>query len=114
MQVFYDRHRREREPILGAVGALQFEVMQYRLKAEYGVTVRFERLNFQHARWVGNENFDVEAFERQSGATCLIDVEERPLVLFENDYRLQRALDNYPELQFIAAVQPGRRGRAAA
>jgi peptide chain release factor 3 len=114
VQVFYDRHRREREPILGAVGVLQFDVMQYRLKAEYGVAVRFERLNFQHARWVGNEDFDPEQFERQTGATCLLDVEERPLVLFENDFRLQRALDNHPELQFIAAVQPGRRGRAAA
>jgi peptide chain release factor 3 len=114
VQVFFDRHRLEREPILGAVGVLQFEVMQYRLKAEYGVDVRFERLNFQHARWVGNEEFDVDQFERRAGATCLLDVEQRPLVLFENDYRLQRALDNYPELHFIAAVQPGRRGRAAA
>jgi peptide chain release factor 3 len=114
VQVFFDRHRLEREPILGAVGVLQFEVMQYRLKAEYGVDVRLDRLNFQHARWVGNEQFDPEQFERQTGATCLLDVEERPLVLFENDFRLQRALDNHPELQFIAAVQPGRRGRAAA
>ena len=114
VQVFFHRHRLEREPILGAVGILQFEVMQYRLKAEYGVDVRFERLNFQHARWVGNEAFDADQFERQTGATCLLDVEQRPLVLFENDFRLQRALDNHPELQFIAAVQPGRRGRAAA
>jgi peptide chain release factor 3 len=114
VQVFFDRRRLEREPILGAVGLLQFEVMQYRLKAEYGVDVRFERLNFQHARWVGNGAFDAEQFERQTGATCLLDVEQRPLVLFENDFRLQRALDNHPELQFIAAVQPGRSGRAAA
>jgi peptide chain release factor 3 len=114
VQVFFDRHRREREPILGAVGVLQFEVMQYRLKAEYGVDVRLERLNFQHARWVGNEDFAAEEFERQTGATCLLDVEERSLVLFENDFRLQRALNTHPELQFIAAVQPGRRGRAAA
>jgi peptide chain release factor 3 len=51
VQVFYDRQRLEREPILGAVGQLQFEVMQYRLKHEYNVEVRFDRLNFQHARW---------------------------------------------------------------
>jgi len=114
VQVFFDRHRLEREPILGAVGQLQFDVMQYRLKAEYGVDVRFERLNFQHARWVGNETFDRDQFERQTGATCLVDVEQRPLVLFENDFRLQRALDNFPELQFLAAVQPGRSSRAAA
>jgi peptide chain release factor 3 len=114
VQVFYDRHQLERAPILGAVGLLQFEVMQYRLKHEYGVDVRFERLNFQHARWVGSEGFDPDQFERQANATCVVDVEQRPLVLFENDFRLQRALANHPELEFIAAVQPGRRGRAAA
>jgi peptide chain release factor 3 len=114
VQVFFDRHRLEREPVLGAVGILQFEVMQYRLKAEYGVDVRFDRLKFQHARWVGNPDFDADRFERDTGATCLLDVEQRPLVLFENEYRLQRALANHPELEFIAAVQPGRRGRAAA
>ena len=114
VQVFFDRHRLEREPILGAVGGLQFEVMQYRLKAEYGVDVRLERLGFQHARWVGNEDFDADQFARRTGATCVLDIERRPLVLFENDFRLQRALESFPELQFIAAVQPGRTGRAAA
>jgi peptide chain release factor 3 len=112
VQVFFDRHRLEREPILGAVGQLQFEVMQYRLKHEYNVDVRLEPLTFQHARWIGNADFDPDAFERSSGATCLVDIEQRPLVLFETDYRLQRALANHPELEFIAAVQPGRRKAA--
>jgi peptide chain release factor 3 len=112
VQVFFDRHRLEREPILGAIGQLQFEVMQYRLKHEYNVEVRFEPLRFQHARWIGNADFDPDEFESKSGATCLIDIEQRPLVLFENDFRLQRALANHPELEFIAAVQPGRRKAA--
>ncbi|MEO8603064.1 MAG: peptide chain release factor 3 [bacterium] len=113
VQVFFDRHRLEREPILGAVGQLQFEVMQYRLEHEYNVPVRFEPLKFQHARWVGNPNFDPDDFEHKANATCLLDVEGRPLVLFENDFRLQRALATYPELDFIAAVQPGRSKAAA-
>ncbi|HSP98241.1 MAG TPA: peptide chain release factor 3 [Candidatus Dormibacteraeota bacterium] len=112
VQVFFDRHRLEREPILGAVGQLQFEVMQYRLKHEYNVDVRLEPLKFQHARWIGNPDFDPDEFERTSGATCLVDIEQRPLVLFETDFRLQRALANHPELEFIAAVQPGRRKAA--
>ena len=112
VQVFFDRHRLEREPILGAIGQLQFEVMQYRLKHEYNVEVRLEPLKFQHARWIGNPDFDPDEFERDSGATCLLDIEQRPLVLFENDFRLQRALANHPDLEFIAAVQPGRRKAA--
>ena len=96
VQVFFDRQRLEREPILGAVGELQFEVMQYRLKAEYGVDVRFERAQVQHARWVGNAELRPRPVRAPDGATCLVDVEQRPLVLFENDFRLQRALDEPP------------------
>ncbi len=112
VQVFFDRHRLEREPILGAIGQLQFEVMQYRLQHEYNVEVRLDPLAFQHARWIGNEDFEPDEFERKASATCLFDIEGRPLVLFENDFRLQRALANFPELEFIAAVQPGRRKAA--
>ncbi len=111
VQVFFDRHRLERDPILGAVGLLQFDVIRYRLKEEYNVEVRFERLSFQHARWVEGDAFDADEFERQSGATCLLDVEQRPLALFPNDFRLRRALESFPDLHFVAAVQPGRAGR---
>ena len=37
VQLFYDRHRLERDPILGAVGVLQFEVIEHRLESEYKV-----------------------------------------------------------------------------
>ena len=39
VQLFYDRHRLERDPILGAVGVLQFEVIEHRLEAEYKVSI---------------------------------------------------------------------------
>ena len=56
VQVFYDPVRLERDPILGAVGALQFEVIQHRLRAEYGAEVSFVRLPHQIARWIENED----------------------------------------------------------
>jgi len=115
VQVFFDRTRLERDPILGAVGQLQFEVIQYRLKSEYNVEVRFDRLPYRHARWVEGSGFDPDHFERYSaGSLCLLDVEQRPLVLLENDFCLRQALANNPELRFVAAVQPGRSERAAA
>jgi peptide chain release factor 3 len=40
------------EPILAAVGQLQFEVVQFRLGSEYGVETRLEPLPFTAARWV--------------------------------------------------------------
>jgi len=113
VQVFFDRERLERDPILGAVGRLQFDVIQYRLKSEYNVDVRLDPLPFQHARWVEGDH-DPAEFATLSGTQCLIDIENRPLVLFKSDFWLQQAIDRHPELHFIAAVQPGRRNRAAA
>jgi len=113
VHLFFDRERLERDPILGAIGPLQFEVIQYRLKSEYGVAVRFDPLPYQHARWAEGD-VDIADLERLDGSLCLIDVERRPLVLFKNDFWLRNAIERYPDLRFVAAVQPGRSERAAA
>ncbi len=113
VQVFFDPKTLERDPILGAVGVLQFEVVAHRLSTEYGVTVLFESLPYGHARWVSGSNFDPAVFEqRVYGRTkCLVDVEGRPLVLFGDEWSMRRTIEEHPELDFIAAVQPGRRRR---
>jgi peptide chain release factor 3 len=113
VQVFFHRERLEREPILGAVGRLQFDVIQSRLKSEYDVDVRFEPQPSQHARWVEG-NFDPAELERLGSVLCLLDVEGRPLLLFKNDFWLRETLERHSHLHFIAAVQPGRSERAAA
>jgi peptide chain release factor 3 len=113
VQVFFDPERLERDPILGAVGRLQFDVIKYRLKSEYSVEVRFDPMPYQHARWTDGDA-DPEELKRLGGSLCLFDVERRPLVLFKNDFWLEQALQNNSKLRFVAAVQPGRSGRAAA
>jgi peptide chain release factor 3 len=113
VQVFFHRERLERDPILGALGRLQFEVIQHRLKSEYDVAVRFETQPSQHARWVEGD-FDPAELERRDAVQCLLDVEGRPLLLFKNDFWLRQILERYAHLRFIAAVQPGRSERAAA
>ncbi len=111
VQVFFDRERLERDPILGAVGRLQFEVIQYRLKNEYGVEVRFDPLPFQHARWVLGDS-DPADFDGLAGTQCLLDIEQRPLILFKSDFWLRQAMERFSASRFVAAVQPGRRGGA--
>jgi peptide chain release factor 3 len=113
VQVFFHRERLERAPILGAVGRLQFDVIQSRLKSEYDVDVRFEPQPSQHARWVEG-SFDPAALERHGAVLCLLDVEGRPLLLFKNDFWLRETLERHTHLRFLAAVQPGRSERAAA
>jgi peptide chain release factor 3 len=114
VQLFFDRLRLERDPVLGAVGVLQFEVIQHRLKSEYGVSVGFDRLPYLHARWIEGGPVNLDKFERPGSTTSVFDVEGRPLVLFANDWAMRTAIQDNPQLQFIAAVQPGRGARPAA
>jgi peptide chain release factor 3 len=111
VQLFFDLGRMERDPVLGAVGQLQFEVTKHRLLSEYGVNAEFDRLAYLHARWVEGDDLNPAKFDRPPRTACLMDVEGRPLVLFAGDWDLRMALKDHPQLRFIAAVQPGRRTR---
>jgi peptide chain release factor 3 len=116
VQLFYDRARLERDPVLGAVGILQFEVTQHRLKSEYGVSVSLEHLPFRIARWVepkpGEQGLR-DSFRSAGRGARLVDVEGRDILLFDNEWALRRTEEDHPGLQFLAAVQPGRSGRSA-
>ena len=113
VQLYFDRRRMERDPVLGAVGVLQFEVTQHRLAAEYSAKVVFDPLPYEHARWLeGDVTPEVLGqIERRSRATVLVHVEERPLALFENEWVMRNIQGEFPALQFVAALQPGRSGR---
>ncbi|MCM3876291.1 MAG: peptide chain release factor 3 [Thermoanaerobaculia bacterium] len=108
VQVFHDPDRMERDPVLGAVGVLQFEVIQHRLRSEYGAEISYARLPFTLARWVEGEEFDRRRFDDPPSVACLVDLEGRPLALFQSKWHLERAERENPKLRFIAAVQPGR------
>ena len=110
VQVFYDLERMQRDPILGAVGKLQFDVVQNRLQTEYNVNVTFDGLHYQHARWIEGD-LDVAEMSRRSGTLCLRDIENRLIVLFSSEWMMRRIIDDYADkgVEFIAAVQPGRK-----
>ena len=108
VQLFRERDELYVDPVLGAVGWLQFEVVQHRLKAEYSVEAQLDRLPFTQARWVFGDNVDLKEITKTGTVQCPIDVEERPLLLFETDWMRRRFEDKHPEWKFVAAVQPGR------
>jgi peptide chain release factor 3 len=114
VQLFFDRKRLGRDPILGAVGVLQFEVIEHRLLTEYGVRIAFDRLPYRFARWLEGPAFDYDHLELPGRQTCVSDVEGRPLVLFETEWLLRRAEEEHRGVRFISAVQPGRSTRSAA
>jgi peptide chain release factor 3 len=109
VQLFTERDRIASDPVLGAVGLLQFDVLRHRLANEYGVEMDFDPMGYRVARWVEGSGFEAEAIERLGRMKCVLDVEERPVVLFENEWVLRMAQDDFPDLKFVSAVQPGRR-----
>lgn len=101
VQIYRQRGLGDKDPILGAVGALQFEVLQHRLQMEYTVDTKIEKLGFVHARWAVGEGLDPEFFERREDSRCLLDRDDLPVVLFKSDWALRWAEDNYKQLKFI-------------
>ena len=82
------------EVIVGVVGTLQFDVLEYRLKNEYGVDIRMEGLPYQYIRWIGGEDVDVKALDLSSDTKRVQDMRGRPLLLFTNSWNIQWALDH--------------------
>jgi peptide chain release factor 3 len=101
VQVYKQRGMGDKDPILGAVGALQFEVLEHRLKGEYNVQVKIERLPYIHARWVEGTGLDADYFERREDSRCLEDRDGQPVILFKSDWGLRWAEDNYKTLKFL-------------
>ncbi|MCG7410400.1 peptide chain release factor 3 [Paenibacillus sp. ACRRX] len=87
------------ETILGVVGQLQFEVFEYRMKAEYGVDVQLQRLSFQFARWVVADNIDPTKFRINS--QLVKDKNGNFVALFENEYAMRTAMEKMPEAKFL-------------
>lgn len=100
VQIYRQRGLGDKDPILGAVGALQFEVLQHRLNAEYTVDVRIERMPFTHARWVIGENINPDLFDRREDSRSLLDRDNNLVMLFRSEWALKWATDNYKTLHF--------------
>jgi peptide chain release factor 3 len=103
VQLYRPPEGRTGDLILGALGQLQFEVVKYRLESEYGAEVRLEGVRFQLARWVSRVDgapLDLDALSGTVEALVLLDVRERPVVLFEGSWALHTAERFHPELRF--------------
>ena len=87
--------------IIGTVGALQFDVIQYRLKHEYGASCSYEPLNLHKACWVTCEDSDkFKAFLTRRKRDMAKDKEGLPVFLAESKYQLGMVQDNFPEVEF--------------
>ncbi len=87
--------------IIGTVGALQFDVIQYRLEHEYGASCTYEPLNLHKACWVSAADDDIMSeFEKRYSRLMSVDKEGRPVLLAESSFALQQAQDNFEKVEF--------------
>ena len=100
IQVFRQRGMGDQNPILGAVGSLQFDVLIFRLKTEYGVDVILDSLPFTMCRWVTGEDLDPRRFDRGDSSLCVEDKDGALCVLFRNEWAFNWARDNSEGVEF--------------
>ncbi len=99
IQIFQELDGGMEEVIVGVVGTLQFEVLEYRLKNEYGVDVRREGLPYQFIRWIENEDLDPKTLNLSSDTKRIQDLRGRHLLLFTSSWNINWALEHNKGLE---------------
>jgi peptide chain release factor 3 len=87
--------------IFAAVGQLQFEVMQYRLKAEYGVDTSLSLLSYQCSAWIVG---DMTKFVKSSSSGVVLDVRDRPMALFAGLWEKQYCMKQNPDHELVDVI----------
>jgi len=85
--------------IVGVVGALQLDVLQARLEAEYGLPVAFEPTRFSLCRWISAENpADLETFMDRHRSAIANDLDGAPVFLSPSQFSLEYDAERTPGL----------------
>ena len=106
VQAFHVAGSKSTTPLLGAVGPLQFEVLQYRLKDEYGADTYLDSMPWKILRWVDSEitDADLKLTVPQGGAFC-IDDQDRRAVLFPTPWSLKYYGDKNINIKLLDSPQ---------
>jgi peptide chain release factor 3 len=109
VQIMYSVDESKRDPILAAVGQLQFEVVQFRMQSEYNVETAIEMLPYSVARWVDGGWDALAKVGRLFNTVTVKDSWGRPVLLFRNDWNCRQVEGEHPilKLNAIAPVVSG-------
>ena len=101
IQVLYPFGSMRTEPVLAAVGALQFEVVKYRLESEYSVKTVFTSLPYSVARRIAGDRDLIAKAQLPSNAKLVEDWDGNPVALFESEWSQRLAEEWNPKLKFV-------------
>lgn len=87
--------------LIGTVGALQFEVIQYRLKHEYGASCSYENYNVHKACWIScQDKVQLQEFKKVKYRSMAKDKFGRDVFLADSAFTIQMAEQKFPEVKF--------------
>jgi peptide chain release factor 3 len=87
--------------IIGTVGQLQFEVIQYRLLHEYGAQCKWEPIHLYKACWIESDASEaLDNFKKRKFQYMALDKQGRDVFLADSAYVLQMAQQDFPEIRF--------------
>ena len=102
IQIMYSADDFIRDPILAAVGQLQFEVVQFRMLSEYNVQTSLESIPYSVARWVVDGWEALEKVGRIFNTMTVKDSLNRPVLLFRNEWNVNQLQADHPDLKLSA------------
>ena len=104
IQIFKTPYSGMEEVIVGVVGTLQFDVLEYRLKNEYGVDLYVEGLPYEYLRWVehdGDAPLREDELTLPSDAKLVEDYKGNQLLLFASAWSIQWTADRNKSLRLL-------------
>ena len=93
IQIFHEPNSGMERVIVGVVGVLQFEVLEYRLKNEYNVDVLRNNLPYQYIRWIRNADLDIKRLNLTSDTKWVQDFKGHDLLIFTSEWNINWALE---------------------
>lgn len=86
--------------LIGTVGALQFDVLQHRLKHEYGASCRYESMSLHKACWITGPDAQLKEFRRRKARNMAHDKHGRDVFLAGTAWDLSSTQDLFPDISF--------------
>lgn len=87
--------------IIGTVGELQFDVIQYRLLNEYGASCEFRPIQYHKATWItSKDKAKLKEFMRVKSSYIALDKDDNPVFLATSVWILNQTIEEYPDIEF--------------
>ncbi len=99
IQIFFEPNSGLERVIVGVVGVLQFEVLEHRLKSEYGCDLRRTNLNYQQIRWIENEDLDPKTLKLSHDTKWVQDFRGKDLLIFTSEWAIRWVMEDNPNLR---------------